>query len=75
MRRWLRYEGPMDERVIELEIRFTQQQATIQELSDVLIAQQKELDSLKGRVKLLEQKLQAEPGLVDAADHERPPHY
>ncbi|MHB8874092.1 MAG: SlyX family protein [Myxococcaceae bacterium] len=65
----------MEERIVELEIRFTEQQATLQELSEVLIAHQKDMDVLKSKVALLEQKLQAEPGLVDASDRERPPHY
>jgi SlyX protein len=65
----------MDERVTELEIRFTEQQLLLEELSEVLVGQQREVDALKAEVALLKQKLASEPGLVDAADRERPPHY
>lgn len=65
----------MEERIIELEIRFTEQQALLNELSEVLVGQQREIDLLKSKLALAEQKLQAEPGLVDASERERPPHY
>jgi SlyX protein len=65
----------MEDRIIELEIRLTQQQDTISELSEVLFQQQKELGLLHREVEALKQKLQAEPGLVDANQKERPPHY
>ena len=58
-----------------LELRFTEQQALLQELSDALYAQQKELDTLKAQVSLINRRLQAEPGLVVATEKERPPHY
>ncbi|MBU8896631.1 hypothetical protein DRW03_34525 [Corallococcus sp. H22C18031201] len=66
----------MDEnRIVELEIRYTQQQETLQELSDVLYAQQRVIDSLRAELDVLKRKLDAEPGLVDARANERPPHY
>jgi SlyX protein len=65
----------MEERIIELEIRFTEQQALLQELSEVLVGQQREIDLLKSKLAMAEQRLQAEPGLVDASERERPPHY
>jgi SlyX protein len=66
----------MDEkRLAELEIRYMQQQELLQELSDVLYQQQKLIDGLRLEVEHLKQKLEAEPGLVDAQRQERPPHY
>ncbi len=62
-------------RVTELELRVMEQQAALQELSDVVYAQSRSLETLTSRLELLAKKLQAEPGLVDAADKERPPHY
>lgn len=62
-------------RIIELEIRFMQQQELLQELSDVLYSQQRLIDALMAEVELLKKKLEADPGLVDARQHERPPHY
>lgn len=66
----------MDEkRIAELEVRYMQQQELLQELSDVLYDQQKTLDALKAEVEVLKQKLAGDPGLVDARQQERPPHY
>ena len=62
-------------RLTELEIRFTQQQELLQELSGVLYAQQRELDLLRLEVGALKKKLEGDPGLVDARQQERPPHY
>lgn len=66
----------MDEsRFIELELRYMQQADLLQQLSDMLYAQQQELDTLKLEVEALKRKLEGEPGLVDAKQQERPPHY
>ena len=66
----------MEERITELELRFTEQERLLQELSGVLFAQQRELDALRAQVAQLEKKLQAEPGLVDpSGDKDPPPHY
>ncbi|ABF91883.1 Glycerate kinase [Myxococcus hansupus] len=66
----------MDEkRIAELEIRYMHQQELLQELSGVLYEQQKVIDQLRAEVDRLKQKLEAEPGLVDARHDERPPHY
>jgi SlyX protein len=64
-----------DKRIAELEIRYMQQQELLQELSDVLYDQQKALAALKAEVEVLKQKLAGDPGLVDARQQERPPHY
>ncbi|HEX8697845.1 MAG TPA: SlyX family protein [Myxococcaceae bacterium] len=66
----------MDEsRLTELELRYMQQAEQLQQLSDVLYTQQRELDALKAEVKQLKDKLAGDPGLVDAKQLERPPHY
>ena len=68
--------GMEDEsRIVELELRYMQQQELLQELSEVLYTQQRELDVLRAEVEQLKKKLQGEPGLVDARQHEKPPHY
>ena len=64
-----------DKRIAELEIRYMHQQELLQELSGVLYEQQKVIDQLRAEVDRLKQKLEAEPGLVDARHDERPPHY
>jgi SlyX protein len=64
-----------ESRIVELELRYMQQQELLQELSDVLYAQRRELDALRAEVQQLKKKLEGEPGLVDARQHEKPPHY
>ena len=66
----------MDEqRIAELELRYMQQQDMLQELSTVLYEQEKLIAALRAEVEVLKKKLEGEPGLVDARQHERPPHY
>jgi SlyX protein len=64
-----------ESRFIELELRYMQQADLLQQLSEVLYAQQQQLDALRGEVESLKRKLEGEPGLVDARQQERPPHY
>jgi SlyX protein len=64
-----------ESRIVELELRYMQQQELLQELSEVLYAQRQELDGLRAELDLLKKKLEGEPGLVDARQHEKPPHY
>lgn len=66
----------MEERIVELELRFTEQQRLLQELSDVVYAQSQSLERLEHELAAMGQKLAAmEPGLVDATVVERPPHF
>jgi SlyX protein len=64
-----------DKRIAELELRYMQQQEMLQELSDVLYDQQKVISALRADLEVLKQKLAGDPGLVDARQQERPPHY
>ncbi len=64
-----------ERRLIELEIRFTEQQHLLGELSEVLYAQQRTIELLQAEVHVLQQKMQGDPGLVDANQQEKPPHY
>jgi SlyX protein len=65
----------MEERITELELRYTEQQAALQALSDVVYGQQKSIDLLEAQLAVLRKRVEAEPGLVDAKADERPPHY
>jgi uncharacterized coiled-coil protein SlyX len=62
-------------RIQELEIKAMEQQRLLADLSEVIYAQQRELDELNQRVYRLGQKLAAEPGLVDRNQDDKPPHY
>jgi SlyX protein len=64
-----------EKRLVELELRYTQQQDLLQQLSDALWAQQRALDALRAEVGWLRTKLAAfEPGLTEGPP-EKPPHY
>ena len=66
----------MEERIVELELRFTEQQRLLQELSDVVYAQAQSLERMQYELAAMGQKLAAmEPGLVDSTVTERPPHF
>ena len=65
----------MEPRITELEARFTDQERTVTELSEVIWKQQQELDRLTKIVHELQQKLAGDPGLVDAHQDDKPPHY
>lgn len=65
----------MENRLVELELRYMEQQNLLHELSGVLYQQQKQLDALWAEVNLLKKKTAGEPGLVDQTQLERPPHY
>ncbi|ATB34923.1 hypothetical protein CYFUS_000335 [Cystobacter fuscus] len=64
-----------ESRIVELELRYMQQQELLQELSEVLYAQGRELEGVRVELALIKKKLEGEPGLVDAQRQEKPPHY
>lgn len=76
MAAWVRDE-PMstEERVTELEIRSAHLEQLLSELSEVLYRQQKELDGLRSAVEKVKDRVKGDPGLVDAAMNDWPPHY
>jgi SlyX protein len=59
----------------QLESRYTELEHLVEELNQVIYKQQQQLDALTKTVTQLQEKLRAEPGLVDAAVDEQPPHY
>ena len=62
----------MEERLIELEVRSSEQQRLLEDLSAVLHAQQQELDKLRGVVAALRSGVEDAPAIGPA---ERPPHF
>lgn len=64
-----------EDRVSELEVKCAYLEKTLSDLSDVVWRQQRELDALKESHRLLKDRVDADPGLVDAARQDRPPHY
>ncbi len=64
--------GELEQRIVDLELRFMRTERMIDDLNDVVVAQSREIDRLSLEVKTLrEHALAAE----DAPKTERPPHY
>jgi SlyX protein len=63
----------LDERVIDLQIRYTHQQDTIQQLSDMVAQQGRALEALRAEVEVLKRQLDGSKQTPPA--DERPPHY
>jgi SlyX protein len=64
-----------EHRLNELEVRYSHLENTLQELSEVVWRQQRELDVLRELVQRLQGRVEADTGVVDANRVDRPPHY
>ncbi len=62
-------------RLADLEVKCAYLERTLSELSDVVWRQQQQLDALSDAYRHLKDRVAADPGLVDAARNDRPPHY
>lgn len=66
----------LSHRLVDLEIRLTHQDATLEALNEVVIRQQQQIDTLSdelGKARQRLSELDASPG--SAGRHEPPPHY
>lgn len=68
---------PVETRLTDLEIHVMHQEHTIQELNEVVMEQQRMLDSLRLEVQTLKEQMQAlDPSLNRLlSEEEPPPHY
>jgi uncharacterized coiled-coil protein SlyX len=66
-------QGDFDKRLIDLELRYMRAEKMLQDLSDVLVAQQKTIDRLTAEMAILRERLPEEAG--ESIPNERPPHY
>jgi len=64
----------MENRLIDLEIRFEYQERTINMLNEVLIAQQSQIDELVLQIRKLEVRLDS-GAMGFGPANEKPPHY
>lgn len=64
-----------ESRVIDLEIRLTHQEATLEELNTVLVRQQRAMDALALQVVALREQLRAASMPAPPSDDTQPPHY
>ncbi len=67
----------IENRVMELEIRLTHYEDTLELLDKTIITQRDEIDVLKVQIEHLNKKLKASQGsiLADEKDETPPPHY
>jgi len=68
---------PTDKRFETLEVKLAFHEQTLQELDDLIYAQQRQIDSLRDSCRRLKQQIEGlsqDPAQVEAVD-ERPPHY
>ena len=63
------------DRFEELEERYSHLEKAQAELSEVVWRQQRQLDELRHLVRALSERVEGEPGLVEAARVDLPPHY
>ena len=61
--------------IIDLEIRLTHQEATLQALNECIVRQQKIMDQLVRQIATLQEQLRAGTSVAPAADETLPPHY
>jgi SlyX protein len=66
-----------EQRITELEIRLTHQDENIESLSNTIIRQHDEIDTLKLKLEILEKRLKtaSESQMADQKDETPPPHY
>jgi SlyX protein len=67
----------MEEKIIDLEIRLTHQEAHILELDKIIYQQQQAIDLLQDQMKHLQGKLKnaAENNILSPSEESPPPHY
>ena len=67
----------MENRITDLEIRITHQEAAMEEMNTVLLAQHKLIESLRDELAHLQRQLRDmnASNIANAADETPPPHY
>lgn len=67
----------MENRIIDLEIRLTHQEAALEEMNTVLLAQHTLIGSLQDDIQRLRRQLQdvSAGGVTEAGNEPPPPHY
>ncbi|MBC8206684.1 MAG: SlyX family protein [Kiritimatiellales bacterium] len=63
----------MEDRLTKLEMLYSDQSKTIEEMSGEMFQQQREITSLKQQIEELKEQMEASSNEIGG--HERPPHY
>ncbi len=66
-------DSEIQERLVNIEMKISHQDLIIEELNQVIYQQQKTIDILSKKLKLLEDQFRADPNIGPAG--EKPPHY
>jgi SlyX protein len=70
------YSMDTNNRITELEIKATHQEATIADLNEVIFSQQKTIDSLESRLLKMETEIKSlSSNIKNASEETPPPHY
>jgi len=64
-----------EERFIEIEIKLTQQEDTVESLNQIIYRQQKKIDQLEVLVAELARRVSNMPDFIQNSTNEKPPHY
>jgi SlyX protein len=64
-----------EERFIEIEIKLTQQEDTVESLNQIIYRQQKKIDQLEFLVAELARRVSNMPDFIQNSANEKPPHY
>lgn len=67
----------MEDKITDLEIRLTHQEAAIEEINTVLLKQHSQLESLIADIEILQKQLRdmSESNIADQSQETPPPHY
>lgn len=71
----MQYPALTESRIVDLEIRLTHQEATLQALNECIVRQQKIMDQLARQIVILQEQARAGTSVTPAADESSPPHY
>lgn len=71
----MQYPSLTEARIVDLEIRLTHQEATLQALHECIVRQQKIMDQLERQITMFQEQLRAGASVAPAADETLPPHY
>lgn len=63
----------LEQRIVDLELRYMREEKLLHELNDVVVAQQRAIDELIAEVKRLREQILS--GVESPPQGERPPHY
>ncbi|MCL2760086.1 MAG: SlyX family protein [Desulfuromonadales bacterium] len=66
----------MEQKIIDLEMRYMEQERIIQELSEIIYRQEQQISQMQNHLKQITKQLNIlMPSIAEISDEEVPPHY